>query len=75
MQPKDEESKHKEKKCKKKQIQRNKTQAKSKVKKQIENNEETDALWGYFSWNIEMKCVLADVPRDQRNMGNISDRA
>ena len=31
------------------------------------NNEETRS---YFTWNLEMECVLADVLRDQSNLGN-----
>ena len=27
----------------------------------------------YFAWNLEMECVLADVLRDQRNLGNKGD--
>ena len=28
----------------------------------------------YFAWNLEMERVLADVLRDQRNLGNKGDR-
>ncbi|KAH1213853.1 hypothetical protein GmHk_14G041730 [Glycine max] len=35
------------------------------------NNEETRS---YFTCNLEMKLVLADVLRDQRNLGNKGDR-
>ena len=31
------------------------------------NNEE---IKSYFTWNLEMKRVLADVLKDQRNLGN-----
>ncbi|KHN45196.1 hypothetical protein glysoja_047559, partial [Glycine soja] len=34
------------------------------------NNEETK---NYFTWNLEMERVLADVLRDQRNLGNKGD--
>ncbi|KAL5133821.1 hypothetical protein HKD37_03G007093 [Glycine soja] len=34
------------------------------------NNEETRS---YFTWNLEMERVLADVLRDQRNLGNKGD--
>ena len=27
----------------------------------------------YLTWNFEMECVLADVLRDQRNLGNKGD--
>ena len=27
----------------------------------------------YLTWNLEMECVLADVLRDQRNLGNKGD--
>ncbi|KAG5068933.1 hypothetical protein JHK85_001310 [Glycine max] len=34
------------------------------------NNEETRS---YFTWNLEMERVWADVLRDQRNLGNKGD--
>ena len=34
------------------------------------NNEETRS---YFTWNLEMKRVLGDVLRYQRNLGNKGD--
>jgi len=34
------------------------------------NNEETRSC---FTWNLEMERVLADVLRDQRNLGNKGD--
>ena len=34
-----------------------------------------DEIRSYFSWNLEMERVLAEVLRDQRNMCNKSDGA
>nr|KYP44705.1 Putative nuclease HARBI1 [Cajanus cajan] len=45
---------------------------KGKRKMTERNNEETRS---YFSWNLEMERVLADVLRDQRSLGNKSDGA
>ncbi|KAL5179486.1 hypothetical protein HKD37_01G000783 [Glycine soja] len=42
----------------------------SKRKVSGKNNEETRS---YFTWNLEMERVLADVLRDQRNLGNKGD--
>jgi len=36
------------------------------------SNEETRS---YFSWNFEMERMLVKVLKDQRNMGNKSDKA
>ena len=41
-------------------------------RKTSEQNKETRS---YFTWNLEMKCVLAEVVGDKRNLGNKSDKA
>ena len=41
-------------------------------RKTSEQNKETRS---YFTWNLEMKCVLAEVVGDKRNLGNKNDKA
>ncbi|XVF31169.1 hypothetical protein REPUB_Repub16aG0122700 [Reevesia pubescens] len=49
------------------------THAKGKAKRKAETNNENDAARGYISWSLEMDRMLADILRDQRNLGNKND--
>ncbi|KAJ1427646.1 Myb/SANT-like domain [Sesbania bispinosa] len=44
-------------------------------RKMVENNieDKKDDTMSYFTWNLEMERVLADVMRDQRNLGRKGD--
>jgi len=37
------------------------------------NEDKKDDTRSYFSWNLEMERVLANVLRDQRNLGRKAD--
>ncbi|TKY53725.1 tas protein [Spatholobus suberectus] len=47
---------------------------KSMGKRKMISKDKKEDTRSYFSWNLEMECVLAEVLRDQRNLDNKGDR-